>query len=302
LGRNKSIKLGEAVGIIAAQSIGELGTQLTLRTFHTGGVAGRDITAGLPRVEELFENRTPKRKGVLSSVEGTVLKIEDSGSLRVIHVKSADSRKKNKIVEYPVLKGMDILVDLGSNVMPGDPMTEGHLDPKEIFATKGKVEAARYLIRETQRIYRGEGATVHDKHMEVIIRQMFNRLKITDSGDTDLVLGEVVDKSGLREMNEGMEAKGKAHAKAEELMLGITRAALLADGFLAPASFIETTRVLIRAASEGRIDHLIGLKENVIIGRLVPVGTAFRQDVVSEVDAESKEVEEAKEEKVVLQT
>ena len=302
LGRNEPIKLGEAVGIIAAQSIGELGTQLTLRTFHTGGVAGRDITAGLPRVEELFENRTPKRKGVLSSVEGTVVKIEDSGSLKVIHVKSADSRKKNKIVEYPVLKGMDILIDLGSKVMPGDPMTEGHLDPKEIFALKGKVEAARYLIRETQRIYRGEGATVNDKHMEVIIRQMFNRLKITDSGDTDLVLGEVVDKSGLREMNERMEAKGKAHAKAEELMLGITRAALLADGFLAPASFIETTRVLIRAASEGRIDHLIGLKENVIIGRLVPVGTAFRQDVVSEADAEGKEVEEAKEEKVVLQT
>ncbi len=304
LGRNELIKLGEAVGIIAAQSIGELGTQLTLRTFHTGGVAGRDITAGLPRVEELFENRTPKRKGVLSSVEGTVTKIEDQGSLKVIHVKKANnSRKKDKAVEYPIMKGMDILVEVGRKVMPGDALSEGHLDPKEICALKGKVEAARYLIRETQRIYRGEGATVHDKHMEVIIRQMFNRVKITDPGDTNLVLGEVVDKSGLKEINRKIEARSGTKAKAEELMLGITRAALLADGFLAPASFIETTRVLIKAASEGRVDPLRGLKENVIIGRLVPVGTAFRQDIVIEEEEISgnEEVEEVKEE-VVLQT
>ncbi len=299
LGRNEPVKLGEAVGIIAAQSIGELGTQLTLRTFHTGGVAGRDITAGLPRVEELFENRTPKRKGILSGIEGTVTKIEEKGSFKIIHVRRTGSAAKSKIIEYPALKGMDLLVDVGSKVMPGDTLTEGHLDPKEIFALRGKVEAARYLIRETQRIYRGEGANVHDKHMEVIVRQMFNRVKVTDPGESDLVLGEVVDKSALREINEKIESAGKTKARAEELILGITRAALLADGFLAAASFIETTRVLIRAASEGRVDHLRGLKENVIIGRLVPVGTAFREDIVLEEEDHSlreEEKEEVKEE------
>ncbi|MBI2506594.1 MAG: DNA-directed RNA polymerase subunit beta' [Candidatus Colwellbacteria bacterium] len=300
LARNEPVKLGEAVGIIAAQSIGELGTQLTLRTFHAGGVAGRDITAGLPRVEELFENRTPKQKGIVSSVEGVVTKIEDRGSLRVIEVRqTGDARKKNKMVEYPVLKGTEILVDAGSKVMPGDVLTEGHLDPKEIFELKGKVEAARYLIRETQRIYRGEGANVHDKYMEVIVRQMFNRVKVTDPGESEFVLGEVVDKSTLREANQKLEREDKARARAEELILGITRAALLAEGFLAAASFIETTRVLIRAASEGRVDHLRGLKENVIIGRLVPVGTAFREDIVLEEDEkpeEGGEYEEIKEE------
>ncbi len=299
LGRNEPIQLGEAVGIIAAQSIGELGTQLTLRTFHAGGVAGRDITTGLPRVEELFENRTPKRKGILSEVEGTVTKIEDRGSLKAVHVRFTKSQGKKKVVEYPVLRGMDLLVDVGSKVMPGDAISEGHLDPKEIFALRGKVEAARYLIRETQRIYRGEGANVHDKHMEVIVRQMFNRVKVTDPGDTDLILGEVVDKSSLKEINRGVEAEGKAKARAEELILGITRAALLADGFLAAASFIETTRVLIRAASEGRVDHLRGLKENVIIGRLVPVGTAFRGDIELEEEVSEEagsEQEEVKEE------
>ncbi|MDP2651016.1 MAG: DNA-directed RNA polymerase subunit beta', partial [bacterium] len=166
-----------------------------------------------------------------------------------------------------------------------------------IFALRGKVEAARYLIKETQRIYRGEGASVHDKHMEVIVRQMFNRGKISDSGQTDFILGEVIDKSSLKEANQKMETAGKSKAKAEELMLGITRAALLADGFLAAASFIETTRVLIRAASEGRVDHLRGLKENVIIGRLVPVGTGFRKDIVlEEEDEEHKEAESREEE------
>ncbi len=296
LGRNEPVKLGEAVGIVAAQSIGELGTQLTLRTFHTGGVAGRDITAGLPRVEELFENRTPKRKGVLSSVEGTVTKIEDRGSFKVIHVRRTGVASKGKVVEYPTLKGMDLLVDVGSKIMPGDALSEGHLDPKEIFALRGKVEAARYLIRETQRIYKGEGANVHDKHMEVIVRQMFNRVKVVDAGDTNLVMGEVVDKSGLKEINEKMEQAGKVKAKAEELILGITRAALLADGFLAAASFIETTRVLIRAASEGRVDHLRGLKENVIIGRLVPIGTAFRGDIVLDEDKDRPDIEEKKDE------
>ncbi len=288
LGRNEPVKLGEAVGIIAAQSIGELGTQLTLRTFHAGGVAGRDITTGLPRVEELFENRTPKHKGILSPVEGIVQKIEEKGALKVIHVKkrSGGTSKKTRTIEYPVLKSIDILIDVGAKVMPGDQLTEGNLDPKELFVLKGKAETARYLIRETQRIYRGEGAIVNCKHMEVIIRQMFNRVKITDPGRTEFVLGEVVDKSRFRELNERTEEKGHEKAKAEELILGITRAALLADGFLASASFIETTRVLIRAASEGRIDHLRGLKENVIIGRLIPVGTAYRQDIGGEEEEE----------------
>jgi DNA-directed RNA polymerase subunit beta' len=280
LGRNEPIKLGEAVGIIAAQSIGELGTQLTLRTFHGGGVAGRDITTGLPRVEELFENRTPKNKGILSQIDGTVVDIEEKGSLRVIRIKKKVMHgKKGKVIEYPALRSREILVNVGDKVKPGDMLASGNLDPKELFSLRGKDETARYLINEVQRIYRSQGALVHDKHMEIIIRQMFNRVEVTDPGDTGFVVGEVIDKSKFKEVNREIKANGKERARAKEIILSVTKSALSGDGFLSAASFQETARVLIRAASEGRVDNLRGLKENVIIGRLIPVGTTVRDDL-----------------------
>lgn len=280
LGKNEPVKIGEAVGIVAAQSIGELGTQLTLRTFHGGGLAGRDITTGLPRVDELFENRIPKQKGLLCEAEGTVTDISSEGSLRVIRVRKKGAKgKKDKTIEYSVLPSREILVEIGDKVMPGDQLTSGNLDPKELFKLRDKSSTARYLIRETQKIYRSEGATVHDKHMEVILRQMFSRVEIVDPGDTEFIVGEIVDKSRYKEVNQEMKDAGKEKAKAKELILGITKAALSGDGFLSAASFQETARVLIRAASEGRVDHLRGLKENVIIGRLIPIGAASRGEI-----------------------
>jgi len=280
LGTNEVVKVGEAVGIVAAQSIGELGTQLTLRTFHGGGLAGRDITSGLPRVDELFERRIPKQKGILSEIEGTVTDIDEDGSLRIIRVKQKEiTGKKDKVVEHSVLRSKEILVEIGDKVMPGDQLTSGSLDTQELFNFRSKASTARYLIREIQRIYRSEGALVHDKHMEVILRQMFSRVEIIDPGDTDLITGEVIDKSRYKELNIEMKSAGKERAKGKELILGITKAVLSGDGFLAAASFQETARVLIKAASEGRVDHLRGLKENVIIGRLVPIGAASRGEI-----------------------
>ena len=292
LGRNEPIRVGEAVGIVAAQSIGELGTQLTLRTFHTGGLAGRDITAGLPRVEELFEARSPHQEGIMAEVEGRVQKIEEEGAMRRITIKkSRAAGKKAKLVLYTVPVSISVLVKEGDKVMPGDELTEGNLDPKELLKLRGKEEAARYLVKEIQQIYRSEGAIVHDKHMEVIIRQMFGRVKITLAGDTKFVPGEVVDKSRLREINRGIKEGGGEPAKGEEVLLGVTRTALSADGFLAAASFQETARVLVKAASEGRVDHLRGLKENVILGRLIPIGTALHYSPEEEETAPRKKEE-----------
>ncbi|OGY58658.1 MAG: DNA-directed RNA polymerase subunit beta' [Candidatus Colwellbacteria bacterium RIFCSPHIGHO2_02_FULL_45_17] len=280
LGTNEDVKIGEAVGIVAAQSIGELGTQLTLRTFHGGGLAGRDITTGLPRVDELFERRIPKQKGLLSEIEGTVEDISEDGALQIVKIKKKGATaKKDKLVEHSVLRSKEILVKVGDKVMPGDQLTSGSLDPQELFALKGKADTARYLIREIQRIYRSEGALVHDKHMEVIVRQMFSRVEIVDPGDTDFIVGDIVDKSRYKEVNSFVKDAGKERAKGRELILGITKAVLSGDGFLAAASFQETARVLIKASSEGRIDNLRGLKENVIIGRLVPIGAAFRGEI-----------------------
>lgn len=294
LGRNEPVKIGEAVGIVAAQSIGELGTQLTLRTFHGGGLAGRDITTGLPRVDELFERRIPKQKGILSDIEGTVVDIEDKGSMLTIRIKKEDtSGKKAKIIEHSVLRSKEIMVEAGDKVSIGDQITSGSLDPQELFDLRGKADTSRYLIREIQRIYRSEGALVNDKHMEVILRQMFGRVEILESGDTDFIIGEIVDKSVLKEINNEMKLAGKERAKSKELILGITKAVLSGDGFLAAASFQETARVLIKAASEGRVDHLRGLKENVIIGRLVPIGAAMRGEIV--VPEEEKAEETVKE-------
>ncbi|PIR98032.1 MAG: DNA-directed RNA polymerase subunit beta' [Candidatus Colwellbacteria bacterium CG10_big_fil_rev_8_21_14_0_10_42_22] len=283
LGGGEMIKIGEAVGIVAAQSIGELGTQLTLRTFHAGGVAGEDITTGLPRVDELFEARSPKWKAIVSKIDGYVEKIEKTNTLTVVHVrKKLASGKKGRIIEYPVVGSRAVLVEDGQQVKPGDPLSEGNLDPKDLLKYGSKEEAYKYILKEVQKIYSSEGATVHDKHMDVIIKQMFSRVRVAKSGDTEFVTGEIVDKSRFKEANHELRGSEKETAKGEELLLGITRSSLSADGFLAPASFQETARVLIKAASEGRVDNLIGLKENVIIGRLVPVGTAIRKDVGAE--------------------
>ena len=289
LGKNEQVKVGESVGIVAAQSIGELGTQLTLRTFHGGGLAGHDITTGLPRVDELFERRIPKLKGILSDIEGIVTDISEDGSLRIIRIKKkGTSGKKEKVIEHSVLRSNEILVNIGDKVNPGDQLTSGSLDPQELFKLRGKSDAARYLIRETQRIYRSQGALVHDKHMEVIMRQMFSRVEIVEPGDTDFIVGEIIDKSRFKEVNNEMKDAGKERAKGKELILGITKAVLAGDGFLAAASFQETARVLIKASSEGRVDHLRGLKENVIIGRLIPIGASVRGeiDIPEEVETE----------------
>ncbi len=286
LGDNQPVKVGEAVGIVAAQSIGEPGTQLTLRTRHAGGVAGKDITSGLPRVEEIFEVRVPKGKAVLSDVSGQVTKVEEKGSYRIIHIK-AEKGKKEKILEYQVLRSQAVLVKPKDKVEPGDELTEGSVDLKELYKMKSKDVTYRYIIREIQRIYVSEGSTVNNKHLEIIVKQMFGRVRVASSGDTDFAVGDVLDKSRFFEMNRKMKTSGKEPARGEELLLGITKSALAADGWLSAASFQETARVLIKAASEGRIDYLRGLKENVIIGRLVPVGSNINEDAVRATDLPS---------------
>ena len=275
LGRNKPVEIGEAVGIIAAQSIGEPGTQLVLRTRHAGGVVGRDITEGLPRVEELFEIRTPKGKAILSDVEGVVEKISDKGLLKVISIKVLSGKKK-KIVEYSALRSTDILVSVGDKVQPGSLLSQGSIDLREIFTFKGKEETYRYLIKELQYIYLSQGVSINNKHIEVIARQMFGRVKIISAGGTDLIPGEIIDKSRFYELNRTMKKLNKEPARGEELLLGVAKTALSTDGWLSAASFQETARVLVKAASEGRIDYLRGLKENVIIGRLLPIGETLR--------------------------
>ncbi len=268
---NRPVKLGEAVGIVAAQSIGEPGTQLTMKTFHIGGVAGTDITHGLPRVEELFEVRSPRGKTVLSEHEGRVAAIEDRGANRAVIV--AYNKKR---IEYLVPASAELLVKEGDAVTPGDPFTEGPLDPQELFRTKGPEAVWRYIIREIQRIYLSEGASINNKHIEVIIRQMFSRVRVNESGDSAFVTGDIVEKSRFIEENRRLRREEGVPAKARQLLLGIIKAALTTESFLSAASFQQTARVLISAATDGKVDILRGLKENVIIGRLIPVGTGFR--------------------------
>lgn len=278
LGRGKPIGLGEAVGIIAAQSIGEPGTQLTLRTFHQGGVAGVDITHGLPRVQELFEVRIPKGKAPLADADGTIEDIEDRGTNKVITLAVAGGKgKKAKTLEYVVSRGTIVFVKIGDEVTKGDQLCEGSVDLQELFMYKGKEAVERYIVNEVQKIYVSEGTNINDKHIEVIVRQMFSRVVITESGETDFVVGEMVEKDKFIETNQETKKVGKQLAKAEQFLGGITKIALSTESFLSSASFQETARVLVKAASEGRMDTLRGLKENVIIGRLVPAGTGFRK-------------------------
>ncbi len=277
LGSNKLVKIGAAVGVIAAQSIGEPGTQLTMRTFHTGGVAGLDITHGLPRVEELFEIRPPKGKAILAGTEGAVEKIEERGAFKVIVIKTAEGvkakRGKKQQVEYTVPRSALVYVKTGDKIKVGDQLSEGHVDLKEYLEYKGMLAVTRHIISEVQKIYSAEGASINNKHIEIIVRQMFSRVKIKDAGDApDFVMGEIIEKSKFLEVNRELKRQGRQTARAQQLLLGITRVSLSTESFLSAASFQDTARVLVKAAIEGRVDPLRGLKENVIIGRLIPAG------------------------------
>ena len=289
LGRNESIKLGEAVGVIAAQSIGEPGTQLTLRTFHKGGVAGVDITHGLPRVQELFEARIPKGRAYLAESEGIIEEIEDEGNLKVIKLKVLKPGKttkgvkkaKEKLIEYSIPRANAIFVKVGQTVEKGEQLCEGSVELKELFNLKGREAVERYITNEVQKIYVSEGTNINDKHIEIVIKKMFSRVMIKEPGGTDFVIGEVVEKSKFLETNRDAKRKNKEPARAKQLLMGITKTALSTESFLSSASFQETARVLVLAASEGRIDRLRGLKENVIIGRLIPAGTGLRNDLTN---------------------
>jgi DNA-directed RNA polymerase beta' subunit len=271
LSNNEIVKLGTAVGVIAAQSIGEPGTQLTMRTFHQGGTAGADITHGLPRVEEIFETRAPKGRAILAPFDGTIDKIEERGTLKVVRFISEN--KKAKAQEISVSRGTVLFANAGDKVAKGDRLSEGNLDIHELFAHKGTRETGRYIVNEVQRIYLSEGVAPNNKHVEMIVKQMFSRVKISDGGDADdFVMGEIVEKSKFLEVNRELKKAGKRPAKAEEVLLGITRISLSAESWLSAASFQDTSRVLVKAAIEGKIDKLRGLKENVIIGRLIPAG------------------------------
>jgi len=277
LGTNQLVKLGEAVGIIAAQAIGEPGTQLTLKTFHTGGVAGGgDITFGLPRVEELLEARPLVEKGALSPIDGKVIEITKD---RIIRIKpKGNPHSKNEVLEFKISPRMAIWVKEGEEVKKGQQLSEGNLDLKEVSKLRDKTETQRYVIKEIQRIYVSQGAIIHDKHLEIVTRQMFSRIRIKDGGDSSFVPGEIVERTRFLEENKTLKEKKKEPAKGNSILLGISRVALTSDSFLSAASFQETTRVLIKAALEGKEDRLHGLKENVIIGKLIPAGTGFRKN------------------------
>ncbi|HEY4499801.1 MAG TPA: DNA-directed RNA polymerase subunit beta' [Candidatus Paceibacterota bacterium] len=278
LGNNQPVKNGAAVGIVAAQSIGEPGTQLTMRTFHIGGVAGADITHGLPRIEEVFEARPPKGKAFLAEEDGIVDSIEEKGLLKILRLKT-ESGKKEQMLEYSLPRNATVFVKIGDPVKKGDQLCEGNLDLKEIFIFNGGREVERYVINEVQKIYFNEGAAINNKHIEIIVRQMFSRVKIKESGDTEFVAGDVIEKSRFLEMNRKAKKAGDQPAKATQLLLGVTKVALSTESFLSASSFQETARVLVNAANEGKVDLLRGLKENVIIGRLIPVGTGLQPNL-----------------------
>jgi DNA-directed RNA polymerase beta' subunit len=298
LGHNRPVKIGAAVGVVAAQSIGEPGTQLTMRTFHTGGVAGLDITHGLPRVEELFEVRPPKGKAILAQKDGVIEKIEDKGNFKIISLKveasnssGKGSKKAAKVLEYSVPRTAIIYVKGGDKVTAGTQLSEGHLDLRELMELRGVSEVVRYVVSEVRKIYAAEGATIADKHIEVIVRQMLSRVRIKDAGDApDFVIGEIVERSKFLEVNRILKKQGRKPAKAQQLLLGITRVALSTESFLSAASFQDTARVLVKAAIEGRVDPLRGLKENVIIGRLIPAGYG---EISAPLGAEGEEKTEA---------
>jgi len=263
------VNIGEAVGIIAAQSIGEPGTQLTMRTFHMGGVAGGDITQGLPRVEELFEARKPKGLAIITEIAGKVKIVDDKKKKEVIVTSKDDSKT------YVIPFGSKLKVKEGDELQAGDPLTEGSINPNDILAINGPEGVYNYLIQEVQKVYRNQGVDINDKHIEVIGRQMLKKVRVEDNGDTDMFAGSLVDMYEFEDKNIKAEEQGLRPAKGKRVLLGITKASLATESFLSAASFQETTRVLTEAAVKGKVDELIGLKENVIIGKLIPAGTGM---------------------------
>ena len=272
LATGKEVNIGEAIGIIAAQSIGEPGTQLTMRTFHTGGVAGGDITQGLPRVEELFEARKPKGLAVIAEIDGRV-EIDETGKRKEIIVIPNEGEKQ----VYSIAYNSRLRVKQGQMVKAGDPLTQGSINPHDIVRVKGIGGVQEYIVKEVQRVYRLQGVDVNDKHIEVIVRQMLSKVKVEDPGDTDLLPGGYEDVLTFEKCNEEAIANGLRPATAKRVLLGITKASLATESFLSAASFQETTRVLTEAAIKGKEDHLIGLKENVILGKLIPAGTGMKK-------------------------
>ena len=275
------VSVGEAVGIIAAQSIGEPGTQLTMRTFHTGGIASaEDITQGLPRVEELFEGRKPKHLAIISEIDG-VVRMGEEKKKRLVIVTSEDTENPDER-SYVITYGSRVRVKEGDRIKKGDRITEGSINPHDILAVQGEEAVQNYLIMEVQRTYRMQGVDINDKHVEVIVRQMMRKVRVDDVGSTDLLAGSVIDRSELAAANEAVQARiaageeGLTEATVTPILLGITKASLATDSFLSAASFQETTRVLTDAAIKGKVDPLLGLKENVIIGKLIPAGTGMQ--------------------------
>ena len=285
LARRELVSIGESVGIIAAQSIGEPGTQLTMRTIHSGGVAGvADITQGLPRVEEIFEARKPKGVAVITEIDGTVKISESKKKLEIIVTSKDDSRT------YTIPFGSKLKVRDGDEVKAAQPLIEGSINPAEILAIKGPEGVYEYVISEIQKAYRSQGVDINDKHVEVIARQMLRKMRVDDGGDTDMFPGSLVDMYEFEDKNKEAVAEGKRPATGKRALLGITKASLATDSFLSAASFQETTRVLTEAAIKGKEDHLLGLKENVIIGKLIPAGTGMKryQDVSIKVEGEDE--------------
>ncbi|MDO4343464.1 MAG: DNA-directed RNA polymerase subunit beta', partial [Eubacteriales bacterium] len=269
----EAVQVGESVGIIAAQSIGEPGTQLTMRTFHTGGVAGGDITQGLPRVEELFEARKPKGLAIITEIAGRV-EIRDTKKKREIVVTNEETGEaKTYLIPY----GSRIKAQDGQVLEAGDELTEGSINPHDILKIKGVRAAQDYMLQEVQRVYRLQGVEINDKHIEVIVRQMLKKIRVEENGDTDFLPGTMVDALEFEDVNEKAIAEGKKPAEGKQVMLGITKAALATNSFLSAASFQETTKVLTEAAIKGKTDPLIGLKENVLIGKLIPAGTGMKR-------------------------
>ncbi len=292
LANGKVVRVGEAVGVISAQSIGEPGTQLTMRTFHTGGIASaEDITQGLPRVEELFESRKPKGAAIITRIDG-VVRIEEIKKLRHVIVTSEDTENPAE-ESYQVPYGYKLKVKEGDRVTKGEPLTEGSINPADILAVNGVEAVQNYIITEVQKVYRLQGVDINDKHIEVIVRQMMKKVKIDDSGSSYLLPGSLVEKSEINKLNEEIQQKideGDVSARlitTVPVLQGITKASSYSDSFLSAASFQETTKALTDAAIKGKTDHLLGLKENVIIGKLIPAGTGM--DVYNNVEVVKNE-------------
>jgi DNA-directed RNA polymerase subunit beta' len=271
--------LGDAVGIVAAQSIGEPGTQLTMRTFHTGGVAGADITHGLPRVVELFEARKPKGVAEIARQSGKVTIERDEKSQKVIILDA-----KGEEHAYTLPRRTHLSVSEGQAIEAGAQLNEGSLYPAELLEVRGRDDTERYLVAEVQQVYKSQGVDINDKHIELIARQMLKRVRIDRKGDTDLLPGSLVDRHALKRRNDELKKASKETATGEEVILGITKASLATDSFLSAASFQETTKVLTDAALEGKVDRLLGLKENVIIGKLIPAATGLRHYRMLEIE------------------